>query len=67
MYLDDTYLESDKFVIERPATDNDTAEHPDEHSAFVACQIPLRCMSAIFSSCDGAVLAPCTKFAQISR
>ena len=36
MYKDDTYLETDKFVIERPATDDDVAAHPDEHAAFVA-------------------------------
>jgi hypothetical protein len=36
MYKDDTYLDTDKFVIERPATDDDVATHPDEHAAFVA-------------------------------
>lgn len=40
MYLDDTYLEADKLVIERPATDDDAAAHPDEHSAFVAATVP---------------------------
>lgn len=40
MYLDDSYLESDKLVIERPATDDDATAHPDEHSAFVAASAP---------------------------
>jgi hypothetical protein len=36
MCKDDTYLETDKFVIERPATEDDVAAHPDEHAAFLA-------------------------------
>lgn len=40
MYKDDTYLERDKFVIERPATDDDAVAHPDEHAAFVASITP---------------------------
>jgi hypothetical protein len=40
MYKDDTYLETDKFVIERPATDDDVAAHPDEHVAFLAATTP---------------------------
>ena len=36
MYKDDTYLVTDKFVIERPATDEDAVAHPDEHAAFMA-------------------------------
>lgn len=40
MYLDNTYLESDKFVIERPATDDDAVAHPDEHAAYVAATVP---------------------------
>lgn len=41
-YLDDTYLETDKLVIERPATDDDATAHPDEHSAFVAATAPVQ-------------------------
>lgn len=33
MFKDDTYLEEGKFVIERPATDEDAIAHPDEHAA----------------------------------
>lgn len=40
MYKDDTYLDTDKFVIERPATDDDKAAHPDEHAAFIAATTP---------------------------
>lgn len=40
MYLDDTYLETEKFAIERPATDDDIAAYPDEHAAFVAATTP---------------------------
>jgi len=39
-FKDDTYLETDKFVIERPATDDDVALHPDEHAAFIAATTP---------------------------
>jgi len=40
MYKDDTYLDTDKFVIEHPATDDDVAAHPDEHAAFLAATTP---------------------------
>lgn len=40
MYTDDTYLDTDKFVIERPATDGDVAAHPDEHAAFIGDTTP---------------------------
>lgn len=40
MYKDDTYLDTDKFVIERPATDDDVAAHPDGHAAFLAATTP---------------------------
>jgi hypothetical protein len=36
MYKDDTYLTTDMFVIERPATEEDVATHSEEHAAFVA-------------------------------
>ena len=31
MFKDDTYLGTMKFMIERPATDEDVAKHPKEH------------------------------------
>lgn len=40
MYKDDTYLQTDKFVIERPATDDDAIAHLGEHSAFLASITP---------------------------
>jgi hypothetical protein len=40
MFKDDSYLETMLFVIERPATDEDAATHPDEHAAFVAATAP---------------------------
>ena len=40
MYKDDTYLDTDKFVIDRPATDVEVAAHPDEHAAFIATTMP---------------------------
>lgn len=36
MYRDDTYKESMLFVIDRPATDDDKAAHPDALAAFQA-------------------------------
>lgn len=41
MYLDDTYLESMLFVIERPATDDDAAAHPGEHAVLAAVTAPI--------------------------
>jgi hypothetical protein len=35
MYKDGTYLDTDKFVIDRPATDDDIEAHSDENAAFV--------------------------------
>lgn len=40
MYKDDLYLDTDKVVIERPATDDDVGAHPDEHAAFIAATPP---------------------------
>lgn len=40
MYRNDTYLETDKLVIERPATDDDASAQPDEYQAFVATTAP---------------------------
>jgi hypothetical protein len=42
MFKDDTYLETDKFVIERPATHDDAVENPGEHAAFVAAIAPVQ-------------------------
>ena len=35
-FLDDTYQEENKLVVERPATDDDANAHPDEYTEFVA-------------------------------
>lgn len=40
MFLNDDYLATDMFAIERPATADDIAAYPDEHAAFVASITP---------------------------
>lgn len=41
MYKDNAYLGTGKFVIERPANEDDVAAHPDEHAAFIAAATPV--------------------------
>lgn len=40
MFLNDDYLATELFAIERPATDADIVAYPDEHAAFVASITP---------------------------
>ena len=41
MYRDDTYLETEKFVIERPVRQDDLDAHPNKHAAFLAIIAPV--------------------------
>jgi hypothetical protein len=53
MFKDDTYLETLKFVIERPATGEDAIAHPSEHAAVEAVAAPVEPESAPTVSPDG--------------
>jgi hypothetical protein len=46
MYEDDTYLATDQFVIERPATEDDAVVHPDEYAAFITLITPAQVEAA---------------------
>jgi hypothetical protein len=56
MYKDDTYMETEKFVIVRPATKEGATTYPDEHAAFVVSITPMAELDSIATANpDGAM------------
>jgi hypothetical protein len=55
MYKDDTYLATEKFLIECPDEQHDNVAYPDEHAAFLGVVVLTCLVPAEASSTDKAV------------